>query len=135
MEEKTEGRFTQTFLSRFRRFLPLTTTPKLNPTVYGPWCASTAPTSIYIYIYIYNPFFAEPYPESRDASSNWSPPKSQQVLFLFRHERGRVQIKTRLQTRLSITGNKTRAGVRLIFSNNGNYARAHRFDSVSVGHG
>lgn len=51
MEEKTEGRFTQTFLSRFRRFLPLTTTPKLNPTVYGPWCASTAPTSIYIYIY------------------------------------------------------------------------------------
>lgn len=93
------------------------------------------PRPPYIYIYIYNPFFAEPYPESRDASSNWNPSKNQQVLFLFRHERGRVQIKTRLQTRLSITGNKTRAGVRLIFSNNGNYARAHRFDSVSVGHG
>lgn len=132
MEEKTEGRFTQTFLSRFRRFLPLTTTPKLNPTVYGPWCASTAPTSIYIYV---QSFLCQALSqESRRFIQLEPAKKSAGPLSLSSRTRTR-SIKTRLQTRLSITGNKTRAGVRLIFSNNGNYARAHRFDSVSVGHG
>lgn len=87
-----EGRFTQTFSSRF---LPLTA-PKLNPTVYGPRRASPRPRRTTLSLPSDLPI-----PRFVQFARGEGVPKNQQVL-VTRTRTGRI--KTRLQTRLSITG-------------------------------